>query len=227
MSEEEYKIELFVKRRLYNGKTEYLVKSNRRDPDNSTWKPVANLDWEEILEDSEEYMQSLLNKMSKKVKNDYILKWSGMEDSKDNAWTPVVAHNDYKRLIEEYERTGAGDFDKMKIKIDKIMAEQIEVVGSVSLYEKIHKTFLDLKFELFFVKEQFELYRWREKFYHTNFPFQVGNNWHTDGGDDTHGFDTLPFNITQHFDRVLMLACITKDPLRDAFYKILKFLSQM
>ena len=208
MSEEEYKIELTVKKRLCQGKTEYLIKC-KGDTDDYMWEPVANLDWDELIEEYE--VESSKNKKFSEVEKEYRAKWLGWDfHSKDNAWRPVVSHHDYKWLIEEYETTRAGDFEKMKIKIDKIMAEQVKVVGSVGLYEKIHNNFLEEKFEPFFAKEQYDLYRWRADFFCSNFPFPTSseNNWYTDGGDDTHGFDTLPLNITKHFDRVLMLACI-------------------
>ena len=161
MFEEEYKVELIVKKRLCKGKTEYLVKSKRwEDPVDYTWEPVANVDWEELIEDSkrvhsgEEYEVESIN-------------WNGWEDPKESAWKTVVAHLDYKGLTEEYETE---DFDKMKIKIDKVMAEQVEVVGSLRLYEKIHENFLEAKFDQFFVKEQYDLCKWRENFFRANFP---------------------------------------------------------
>jgi len=97
-----------------------------------------------------------------------------------------------------------------KFKIDNIKAQQVDVLGSKRLYERIHKNFLELKFERFFVEEQFKLYDWREDFFHKHFPFppdKERNNWYTDGGDDTHAFDTLALNVTQYFDKVVQLAC--------------------
>jgi len=118
--------------------------------------------------------------------------------------------DDYKRLIEKYERIGPGLFLAIKMKIGNIMAEQVAVVGSDRIYQKIHKSFLEENFEPFFAKEQIELYRWREDFFHYSFPFpdEYGSNWYTTGSDESHVYDTLPFNITKHFDRVVALACI-------------------
>ena len=120
--------------------------------------------------------------------------------------------DDYKGLIKKYEKTCPGGFNEIKIKIDQIMADQVAVVGSARIYQKIHKSFLEEKVEPLFAKEQFDLYRWRANFFCTNFPHQVfgdvGSNWYAAGSDDSNFFDTLPFNITKHFDRVVTLACI-------------------
>merc|ERR1719186_480779 len=119
--------------------------------------------------------------------------------------------DDYKRLIEKFERIDPGPFLAIKMKIGNIMAEQVAVVGSDRIYQKIHKSFLEENFEPLFAKEQIELYRWREDFFHYKFPFpdEVGSNWYTSGSDDSHFYDTLPFNITKHFDRVVALGCIS------------------
>eukprot|EP00092_Neocalanus_flemingeri_P002186 GFUD01002326.1.p1 GENE.GFUD01002326.1~~GFUD01002326.1.p1 ORF type:complete len:292 (-),score=86.97 GFUD01002326.1:45-920(-) len=98
-----------------------------------------------------------------------------------------------------------------KAKVDRILADQVEVVGSLTLYERINKNFLDAKFEPFFAKEQFDLYSWREDFFHSSFPEEF---WFTDGGDDSHAFDTVPFQITKNFDKVVALAC---SPRNDQF----------
>jgi len=120
--------------------------------------------------------------------------------------------DDYKGLIKEYEKTCPGVFKEIKIQIGQIMADQVAVVGSARIYQKIHKSFLEEKVEPLFAKEQYDLYRWRANFFRTNFPNQVfgdvGSNWYTAGSDDSHLFDTLAFNITKHFDRVVTLACI-------------------
>ena len=120
--------------------------------------------------------------------------------------------DDYKGLLKEYEKSCPGGFDEIKIKIGTIMADQVAVVGSNRIYQKIHESFLEEKVEPLFVKEQFDLYIWRANFFRTNFPNQVFgdvvSNWWTAGSDDSHFFDTLPFNITKHFDRVVTLACI-------------------
>jgi len=118
--------------------------------------------------------------------------------------------DDYKRLIEKYERIWPGLFLAIKMKIGNIMAEQVAVVGSERIYQRIHKTFLEENFEPLFAKEQIELYKWREDFFCNNFPFpdEVGSNWYTTDPGDSHFYYTLPFNITKHFDRVVALACI-------------------
>ena len=39
-------------------------------------------------------------------------------------------------------------------------------------------------------QEQFDLYSWREEYFHTQFPEDC---WFTDGADDSHDFDTVPY----------------------------------
>jgi len=99
-----------------------------------------------------------------------------------------------KRLVEATDTT----------QVDKVVADQIKVVGSAKLFERISKNFEEVKFEPFFAKEQFDLYSWREDFFHSSFPEE---NWFTDGGDDSHEFDTVPYQITKNFDAVVALAC--------------------
>ena len=57
----------------------------------------------------EEYeVETIVNKRLRKGKAEYLVKWKGWEDPDDNTWEPV-AHLDCKELIDEYERTHAGD----------------------------------------------------------------------------------------------------------------------
>ena len=58
---------------------------------------------------------------------------------------------------------------------------------------------------------QQKLFEWREKFFREKFKSYVAcgddtNTWITDGGDDAHGFDTIPYQIASNFDKVLKLA---------------------
>lgn len=99
-------------------------------------------------------------------------------------------------------------------KVDKIKADQVKIVGSAQLYERINLNFLESKFEPFFVKEQFDLYSWREDFFHSSFPEEC---WFTDGGDDSHEFDTVPYQITKNFEKVVALACSTRN-MQDKVY---------
>jgi len=101
-------------------------------------------------------------------------------------------------------------------KVNKIKADQVEIVGSLKLYERINLNFRLERFEPFFAKEQFELYRWREDFFHSSFPEE---GWFTDGADDSHAFDTVPFQITKNFQHVVALACSPRNMQERVYFQ--------
>jgi len=101
-------------------------------------------------------------------------------------------------------------------KVDKIKADQVEIVGSLKLYERINLNFRMERFEPFFAKEQFELYRWREDFFHSSFPEE---GWFTDGADDSHAFDTVPYQITKNFQHVVALACSPRNMQERVYFQ--------
>jgi len=101
-------------------------------------------------------------------------------------------------------------------KVDKIKADQVEIVGSLKLYERINLNFRLERFEPFFAKEQFELYRWREDFFHSSFPEE---GWFTDGADDSHAFDTVPYQITKNFQHVVALACSPRNMQERVYFQ--------
>jgi len=82
-----------------------------------------------------------------------------------------------------------------------IILEQIKLVGSKKMYDKVSRF---PPGETYFLKDQMKLYQWREKFFQDNFP---DGSWYTDGGDDAHDYDTVPFQITSNFDEVVADAC--------------------
>ena len=90
-----------------------------------------------------------------------------------------------------------------KEKIEQVRQQQIDLLGSATLYERINKNLKLTKFEAYFAREQFKLYSWREDFFHEQF---TDGSWFTSGADDAHSFDTVPFQITQHFDSVVALS---------------------
>jgi hypothetical protein len=47
VDDEEYEVEKIIKKRIRNGKIEYLVKWLGYDDNNNTWEPVTNLWWSE------------------------------------------------------------------------------------------------------------------------------------------------------------------------------------
>ena len=90
-----------------------------------------------------------------------------------------------------------------KEKIEQVRQQQIDLLGSATLYERINKNLKLTKFEAYFAREQFKLYSWREDFFHEQF---TDGSWFTSGADDAHSFDTVPFQITQHFESVVALS---------------------
>merc|ERR1719219_2366978 len=100
-------------------------------------------------------------------------------------------------------------------KISTAVSQQVALVGSQSLYEKINTNFREGKFEAFFAKEHFDLYRWRVDYFYSQFG-QYGDEdicWLTTGFDDSHCVDTVPYQITRNFDEVLALACAPRPTL--------------
>ena len=57
---------------------------------------------------------------------------------------------------------------------------------------------------------QMKLFAWREKFFHEKFKTEYFGHsvttWITDGHDDSHGMDTVPYQIACKFDKVMKLA---------------------
>lgn len=96
----------------------------------------------------------------------------------------------------------------------KIRQLQIDLLGSELMYEKINKI---LKrppryINPYYIKETFDLFAWRMDFFDRVFGLYYEEEiWTCDGGDDAHGFDTVPLQITRNFDYVVELACSTLD----------------
>lgn len=81
--------------------------------------------------------------------------------------------------------------------------DQVRVLGNnKKLYELLDGNMKKHVFNPFFVKEQWALYEWRQNFFSDHFGSYEDGGWHTDGGDDSHAFDTIPYNITKRFDKV-------------------------
>ena len=101
-------------------------------------------------------------------------------------------------------------------KMNQFRQEQIALLGSETLYHRVNNNFKLFRFEAYFAAEQFKLYTWREDFFHEQFE---DGRWFTTGADDSHSFDTVPFQITQHFDDVLALACSNRDPTVKVYFE--------
>ena len=50
---------------------------------------------------------------------------------------------------------------------------------------------------IFLFQEHFELYSWREDFFYNQFGHYRDEkcSWFTDGADDSHSFDTIPYQV--------------------------------
>ncbi|CAD7946173.1 unnamed protein product [Amoebophrya sp. A25] len=88
--------------------------------------------------------------------------------------------------------------------VKKFIREQTELLGGgKALYDLIHKNLKELKSNPFFIEEQCALFEWRRKFFDEHFE---DGAWHTDGADDSHDLDTIPYNCAQNFDYVMKCA---------------------
>ena len=93
--------------------------------------------------------------------------------------------------------------------VDAMVCEQIKIAGSKILYKRIDKSFKEGSMEPYFLKEQWMLYSWRERFFQHHFPLGGGSDaecWYTEGADDSHFLDTVPFQVTTNFDCLMTLA---------------------
>lgn len=62
--------------------------------------------------------------------------------------------------------------------------------------------------EPFFVKEQWDLYAWREKFFNDNFP---PGSWFTDSEDKNPEASVIPRQITRNFTQIMKMASSTEE----------------
>ena len=101
--------------------------------------------------------------------------------------------------------------------LGRALFHQIRAVGSVKIFQLIHKSFTAPP-HMFFMKEQFSLYQWRKEFFLTHFPL---GSWVTNcnfgcgkAGFEQEGHDlaALHYSITEKFDYVLELAVSEPKP---------------
>ena len=97
-------------------------------------------------------------------------------------------------------------------KIASAVSQQVELLGSQSLYERINSNFKERRFEAFLAKvgktwlrlwcveldfflyqEHFNLYRWREEYFHAQFPYLT---WFTRGFDVVPYQDFVPYKVS-------------------------------
>ena len=82
---------------------------------------------------------------------------------------------------------------------------QVKLLGGCKdFYELIDKSLSRTSIMPFFKEEQRSLLEWREEFFEEKFSWKSSREaslyWFTDGNDDAHGMDTMPYQITQNFD---------------------------
>ena len=110
--------------------------------------------------------------------------------------------------------------------------EQVNLVGGCEkFYEFLDKSLYNAEVLPFFKEEQRDLLEWREDFFREKFKSEFFGDyygesvkttfyWFTDGNDDAHCMDTIPYQITQNFDKLMQLAAstVTLNPARERIY---------
>ena len=87
-------------------------------------------------------------------------------------------------------------------KVADLVAEQTELVGGSTLYERVDNNLKRGVIELSLLRELCDLYKWRRKFFDENFPVLKGS-WFT----DSFCRDVITFQITENFNQILNIAC--------------------
>ena len=62
--------------------------------------------------------------------------------------------------------------------VASIKEQQIKLLGTPKLFDRVNTNLLKHKFEAYFAKEQFQLFSWRKDFFHAQFPEE---SWFTSG----------------------------------------------
>ena len=88
------------------------------------------------------------------------------------------------------------------VQVADLIAEQIEIVGGPTLYERVDNNLKRGVIELSLLRELCDLYKWRRKFFDENFPVLKGS-WFT----DSFCRDVITFQITENFNQILNMAC--------------------
>jgi len=110
--------------------------------------------------------------------------------------------------------------------------EQVKLVGGCEkFYELLDIQLCKAEVLPFFKEEQRDLLEWREEFFRDKFKSEFFGDsygesvkttffWFTDGNDDAHCMDTIPYQITQNFDELMQLAAstVTLNPARERIY---------
>ena len=97
--------------------------------------------------------------------------------------------------------------------VEEFVRLQVELLGGDrSLYERVNASLKEIKVIKDIEEHQKRLFQWREDFFMKHFKFAADKEckWYSTGGDDHHGFDFWPFEITCNFDNVMRLAASKK-----------------
>merc|ERR1712062_244226 len=89
---------------------------------------------------------------------------------------------------------------------EKAVADQIKLVGSKSLYDRLDKKLKEGVLDTYLIEEQTRLYHWRLEFFRKYFGEFIDDYgvWsHSNGMNPEDSFHTIPYQITHRFDEVL------------------------
>lgn len=136
-----------------------------------------------------------------------------------------IGRNGWQSLLcfkESY--TQEADLDK----VAKYRLQQIRLLGSIKMYDKVENDFQDcveninycrqddfhkMHFDPLLANQYFDLYKWREDFFHKHFP--VGTWKLADKSMD----DVVPWHMMGHeFSRLLAIACCNREASSDGDY---------
>ena len=138
------------------------------------------------------------------------------DEIESKAWSGILNHK------EDYPEEA--DLDK----VAKYRLQQIRVVGSIRMYEKIEDDFQECVeyiswcrqddfhrdyFNPLLTNQYFDLYKWREDFFHKHFPVGTWNLGYKSMDD------VVPWNLMGHeFNHLLAIACCDRKALSDGDY---------
>ena len=131
------------------------------------------------------------------------------EYSEDEDFIAWKNDPEVQRRIKEQNKTRDEAINQNSVLKSK--ADKTELDAQVKTQVELLSSNLENhKFDPYLVREQNKLFQWREQFFYKKFGHHYTTEgmktWFTDGGDDSHDSDTVPFQITKNFENVLMLA---------------------
>ena len=84
---------------------------------------------------------------------------------------------------------------------EEIVKQQIDVVGTAALFNRLDQSLKDMKIEPLFIKEQWDLYTWRRQFFEEHFPgCECETVWRI------LKMTTVPYLVCCKFEQVVALA---------------------